>query len=138
IDFSRDERKLGGSSLAQVLNLLGNETPTIKDDAYFVRAFNAVQQLIKQEIALAGHDISEGGLITALLEMAFSVPDVVHAAELGNADKDIVRTMFSENPGVLLQVADESSAKRILSQANVDFVVLGKVTGKRSLNIRSG
>jgi phosphoribosylformylglycinamidine synthase len=138
IDFSRDERKLGGSSLAQVLNLLGNETPTIKDDAYFVRAFNAVQQLIKQEIALAGHDISEGGLITALLEMAFSVPDVGLEVELGNADKDIVRTMFSENPGVLLQVADESSAKRILSQANVDFVVLGKVTGKRSLNIRSG
>jgi phosphoribosylformylglycinamidine synthase len=97
IDFSRDERKLGGSSLAQVLNLLGNETPTIKDDAYFVRAFNAVQQLIKQEIALAGHDISEGGLITALLEMAFSVPDVGLEVELGNADNDIVRTPGSSS-----------------------------------------
>ena len=58
-----------------MLNLLGNEVPTIKDDAYFVKAFEAVQQLIKKELVLAGHDISEGGLITALLEMCFASPD---------------------------------------------------------------
>ncbi len=34
IDLSSDNRKLGGSSFAQILNLLGDEVPTIKDDAY--------------------------------------------------------------------------------------------------------
>src|SRR5690606_474284 len=35
IDFSRDARKLGGSSFAQIINQLGNEVPTVTDAAYF-------------------------------------------------------------------------------------------------------
>ncbi len=71
IDFSGDSKKLGGSSFAQILNLLGDEVPTIKDDAYFVTAFEAMQQLIKSDLVVAGHDISEGGLITALTGNVF-------------------------------------------------------------------
>ncbi len=71
IDFSQAARHSGGSSLAQILNALGNETPTVRNDEYFGKAFNAIQQLIREELILAGHDISEGGLITALLEMCF-------------------------------------------------------------------
>ena len=40
--------KLGGSALAQVLNKLGNEVPTIKDSEYFADAFNAVQDAIQK------------------------------------------------------------------------------------------
>src|SRR5690606_8900604 len=55
IDFSSDERKLGGSSFAQILNLLGDEVPTIKDDKYFAQAFEAVQELVRKELIVAGH-----------------------------------------------------------------------------------
>ena len=72
IDFSFDTMKLGGSALAQVLNKLGNEVPTIKDSEYFADAFNAVQDAIPKGLVLAGHDISAGGMITALLEMCFA------------------------------------------------------------------
>jgi phosphoribosylformylglycinamidine synthase len=66
--FSFDAHKLGGSSLAQVLNKLGEEVPTVKYPEYFRDAFNTVQELINCDLVLAGHDISAGGLLTALLE----------------------------------------------------------------------
>lgn len=136
INFSKDTFKLGGSSFAQVLNLLGNDTPTVRDDAYFARAFNAVQKLIKEEHILAGHDISEGGLITALLEMTFSVPDVGLNIDLSAFNDDLIQILFSENPGLILQVKDEKAATDILSQVNIDFTRLGEVTDQRKLNIK--
>lgn len=137
IGFSKDTFKLGGSSLAQILNLLGDETPSVKDDAYFARAFDAVQSLIKQQAILAGHDISEGGLITALLEMTFSVPDVGMELDFTGWDDDVVKILFSENPGVIVQVGDEARAKDMLASANVECVVIGHVTNKRTLQIKS-
>ncbi|MGA9637771.1 phosphoribosylformylglycinamidine synthase, partial [Flavobacterium sp.] len=72
INLSQDEFKLGGSSFAQTLNKIGTEVPTIKDSAFFKRAFNTVQELIGDNQILAGHDIGSGGLITTLLEMCFA------------------------------------------------------------------
>ena len=137
INFSRDEYKLGGSSLAQVLNLLGNEVPTVRDDAYFAKAFNTVQTLIKQGLVLAGHDISEGGLITALLEMTFSVPDIGMSIDLTPLNEEPLRVLFSENPGVILQVSDEAGIKDLLLTSGIACVVLGEVTNRRTLQITS-
>jgi phosphoribosylformylglycinamidine synthase len=72
IDFSFDTLKLGGSVLAQTLNKLGDDVPTVKDAEYFKAAFDSIQELITKNLILAGHDISEGGLMTALLEMNFA------------------------------------------------------------------
>ncbi|MBT1699332.1 phosphoribosylformylglycinamidine synthase [Fulvivirgaceae bacterium PWU4] len=137
IDLSRDEFKLGGSSFAQVLNLLGNEAPTIKDEAYFAKAFGALQQLIKQGNILAGHDISEGGLVTVLLEMCFSVPGIglnVSIKDLGN---DSVKALFSENPGVVIQVASESAVASVLGNAQVSYKVIGELTHERTVKVTS-
>lgn len=138
INFSKDTFKLGGSSFAQVLNLLGNDVPTVKEDVYFARAFNAVQKLIKENLVLAGHDISEGGMITTLLEMTFSVPDVGMDINLSAWNDEIIKILFSENPGIILQVSDDRAVKDVLSQANVDVVILGEVSEKRTLQINSG
>ena len=72
VDFGKSGQKLGGSALAQVVNGLGTETPTVTDPAYFAKAFNAVQKLVAEGKVLAGHDVSAGGLITCLLEMNFA------------------------------------------------------------------
>jgi phosphoribosylformylglycinamidine synthase len=136
INLSKDDFKLGGSSFAQVLNLLGNEVPTIKDDGYFVAAFETIQQLIKQDLILAGHDISEGGLITALLEMCFAVPDVGLTLNLNLAGKDLVTVLFSENPGLILQVEKEKEVLSILDSNKITYQILGHVTHERSVTIR--
>ncbi|MDE5726497.1 MAG: phosphoribosylformylglycinamidine synthase, partial [Duncaniella sp.] len=94
IDFSSDEMKLGGSAFAQMMNRLGDEAPTVKDPARFVAAFDAVQTLVKKNLLLAAHDVSAGGLITALLEMTFA--NVEGGFELDTAafaEKDLVKIL---------------------------------------------
>ncbi len=132
IDFSKDTKKLGGSSLAQIVNKLGQETPAIKDAAYFAKAFTTVQQLIQQNLVLAGHDISSGGLITTLLEMCFPSPNIGISItkKLG---ADLVLELLSENPGLVLQV-DNAEAEKFLTANNIYFEVLGEVTNTRTLS----
>ncbi|MCW5911713.1 MAG: phosphoribosylformylglycinamidine synthase, partial [Cyclobacteriaceae bacterium] len=135
IDFSKDNFQLGGSSFAQVVNQLGTTAPTVTDEKYFIAAFEAVQQLIKQGFVLAGHDISAGGLITALLEMCFPTPGTginISVSELGN---DLVKVLFAENPGIVLQVSRAESAQQILKQHQVEYTVLGEVTANRQVTI---
>jgi phosphoribosylformylglycinamidine synthase len=62
-----------GSSFAQTLNTIGKDAPTIKDAAFFKRAFNTIQELILEDNILAGHDIGSGGLITTLLKCVLPI-----------------------------------------------------------------
>ncbi|MFB9898561.1 phosphoribosylformylglycinamidine synthase [[Hallella] seregens] len=111
IDFSFDRLRLGGSALAQTLGKIGSDVPTVKNPEYFADCFNAVQELIKKGWIMAGHDISAGGLIITLLEMTFAnVEGGMHvnlhdvAPESGD---DVVKMLFAENPGVVIQVSDQ-------------------------------
>jgi phosphoribosylformylglycinamidine synthase len=135
INLSKDEFKLGGSSFAQVLNLLGDEVPTIKDEVYFGKAFETIQSLIKEELVLAGHDISEGGLITALLEMCFAVPDIGLKLNLDLKAKDLITALFSENPGLILQVEKEKEVIALLEKSEIEFKILGEVVSERKVSI---
>jgi phosphoribosylformylglycinamidine synthase len=136
IDFSSDVRKLGGSSFAQILNTLGDEVPTVKDEAYFIKSFEAIQSLIRSGLISAGHDISEGGLITALLEMCFAIPEIGLTLNLNFSKDDIIKTLFAENPGVVIQLKDEAKALTVLDAAGIRYQILGIVSGDRKLTIR--
>ncbi|MGE0771709.1 MAG: phosphoribosylformylglycinamidine synthase [Cyclobacteriaceae bacterium] len=131
IPFASGEAELGGSSLGQVLNKLGKKTPTVKDAALFVNAFECVQQLVKKDLILAGHDISSGGLLTSLLEMCFPTPGV--GMNVSVDGRDLVTALFNEQPGVVIQTERWSDAKKILDQYNVTCQVLGKVTNERKV-----
>ena len=138
INFSQDKFKLGGSSFGQVLNKVGSEAPTIKDDKKFAAAFNAVQDLIRQDLLLAGHDVASGGLITTLLEMCFA--DVDLSAELNLTklgEKDNVKLLFSENAGIVFQAKDKS-VEDILKEKGVEFIKIGKATEGKDLKIKNG
>lgn len=133
VDLSKDELKLAGSSFYQTLNKIGQETPTVKDAQYFAKAFTAIQDLIEQTWILSGHDISSGGLITAMLEMCFPSNNMgmeVFLDRLGEAD--IIKALFAENPGVLLQVSDENAVQSLLVEADIDYIELASIndTGK--------
>ena len=117
IDFSFDQLRLGGSAFAQSLNKIGDDVPTVQNPEYFRDAFLAIQELINKGLILAGHDISAGGLITTLLEMCFANMDGGMEISLDKfTDHDIVKVLFAENPGVVIQVADKhkSEVKKIL------------------------
>ena len=138
INFSQDTYKLGGSSFGQILNKVGAETPTIKDDKKFAAAFNAVQELIRKDLILAGHDVASGGLITTLLEMCFA--DVDLAAELNLSklgEEDSVKLLFAENCGIVFQAKDKS-VETILKDQEVEFFKIGKATEGKTLKIKNG
>ncbi|MCF6177172.1 MAG: phosphoribosylformylglycinamidine synthase [Victivallaceae bacterium] len=127
---------LGGSSFAQVLNRLGQEVPDVADAGYFRKAFNAVQGLIEQELILAGHDISAGGMITALLEMSFSAGGMSANVDLDVlGENDLLKVLFSETPALLLQVADGAAICKILSEQGIDAQIIGDVVKAPQLTI---
>ena len=136
IDFSFDKMKLGGSAFAQALGKISNEAPTVKDATYFLNAFNAIQEAIDKELILAGHDISAGGMITTLLEMCFANVEGGMNVNLDVlAEGDIVKILFSENPGIVVQVKDKKSFEKLMQTAGVGFACIAKSTDERHIMI---
>ncbi|MEO0469379.1 MAG: phosphoribosylformylglycinamidine synthase [Bacteroidota bacterium] len=113
LPLSSDTFKLGGSSFAQIQNAIGHQTPGIQDPAYFANAFNGVQSLIKEGHILAGHDVSAGGLITALLEMCFADPEAGLKIDLNALESpDLITMLFAENAALLVQAKDQQVENR--------------------------
>ncbi len=143
IDFSFDEQRLGGSAFAQSLGKVGDDVPTVKNPEYFCDAFNAIQELIKRGWIMAGHDISAGGLITTLLEMTFANKQGGLHINLHDlcSDGDVVKTLFAENPGVVIQVSDElkDEFRGFMEDEGVAFAKIGYPTpNDRSLVVKNG
>ena len=139
IDFSFDALRLGGSAFAQSLGKVGSDVPTVKNPEYFRDAFTAVQELVDKGLILAGHDISAGGLITTLLEMCFANREGGMEIDLKNLQEaDMVKLLFAENPGVVIQIADSDKheVKKILDKAGVGYAVIGVPAKGRKLNVR--
>ena len=138
LNLSQDSFKLGGSSFAQILNKVGNEVPTIKNDKKFAEAFDAIQQLVKDEQILAGHDVASGGLITSLLEMCFADVDLAASFDLSPLnEKDSIKLLFNENCGIVFQAKD-ASAEDILKEKNIEFFKIGKVVEGDRVSIQNG
>ena len=135
INLSQDDFKLGGSSFAQIMNKIGNDTPTITNSSFVKSTFNVIQQLIKDDKIVAGHDVASGGLITTLLEMCFA--DTNLGAELDITalnQKDSFKILFAENSGIVFQAKD-NSVENILTKASVEFFNIGKVVEGDTLSV---
>jgi len=136
IDFSFDTLQLGGSAFAQSLNKVGSDVPTVKNPEYFRDAFLAIQQLVNEGLIMAGHDISAGGLITTLLEMCFANTEGGMEISLDKfQNTDVVKALFAENPGVVIQVSDKNApaVKKILDDAGVGYLKIGTPTEERHI-----
>ncbi len=143
IDFSFDEQHLGGSAFAQSLGKVGSNVPTVKNAEYFADAFKAIQQLIEKGWVMAGHDISAGGLITTLLEMTFGNTKGGMHINLHDLcqDGDIVKTLFAENPGVVIQVSDDHKQdfKDFMEEQGVGFAQIGyTIDNSREIVVKAG
>ncbi|MCQ2064917.1 MAG: phosphoribosylformylglycinamidine synthase [Bacteroidaceae bacterium] len=139
VDFSFDSQKLGGSAFAQVLGKVGSDVPTVRNSEYFADAFDAVQELVEKKLVLAGHDISAGGLVVTLLEMCFA--NVAGGLEVSLdklQGKDMVKMLFAENPGIVLQVESKKldAVGQILDGAGVGYAVIGRPSDARTLYVR--
>lgn len=134
--FSKSGFELGGSSFAQTLGLVGTKTPSVPDPDYFKQTFDAIQDLILQELILAGHDISAGGLITTLLEMNFANVKGGLSINLDKFDEDdLIRILFSEKPGIVFQARKTDDLAGKLAAKGVEVISIGEPIKDRQINI---
>ncbi len=136
IDFSKAKLSLGGSALAQVVNRLGDDAPGIQDAGYFKKVFNTIQKLIVDEQIASGHDISSGGMITTLLEMTFPNTEGGLNIDLSELDgDDLTQILFAENPGIIIQAHHNASLEKVLTENQIEFILLGNTIEERSLKV---
>ncbi|MBI3562516.1 MAG: phosphoribosylformylglycinamidine synthase [Gammaproteobacteria bacterium] len=103
IDLGKGQTRLAGSCLAQVYQQIGHVTPDLDDTTALKAFFNAIQTLNQDNLLLAYHDRSDGGLFVTLCEMAFAAHCGVdlHLDVLGD---DAVAVLFNEELGAVIQV----------------------------------
>ena len=126
INLSQDSFKLGGSSFAQILNRIGSDVPTVCDAAYLKKAFDLLQDLIKDRRINAGHDVGSGGLITTLLEMSFAEVNLGANYDLSSLrEQDTVKALFNENIAVVFQA--DASVEAVFTRNNIELFKIGNV-----------
>jgi phosphoribosylformylglycinamidine synthase len=144
IDLGGEKRRLGGSALAQVYDQIGDSCPDVEDIKYLKTVFEAVQGLMDKRLVASGHDISDGGIIVALSEMAFAGNCGVEV-DLPLPPNDTSKlapfaTLFAEELGLLLEV-NRSKLETILSElqaAGVSPSVIGHVTSDPTIKVSVG
>ncbi len=130
---------LGGSAFAQITSQLGNEVPDITYPSYFKECFHAIQKMITNNLLLAGHDISAGGLVSALLEMNFPNRESGMDIDLSMLnEKDPIRILFAETPAVIVQVknSDLDAIHKIAQEFGVTLLSIGRYIQERAIKIK--
>jgi phosphoribosylformylglycinamidine synthase len=145
IDLGMGKNRMGGSALAQCYNQLGDESPDVDDPGLLKACFNAIQDLISEDLILSGHDRSDGGLATTLLEMAFAGNCGIEIAlggqqsEVNNQgpDSESVQLLFSEELGMVIEYMPEheDAIGSKLRAAGVPFQIIGRTTREKRIRI---
>jgi phosphoribosylformylglycinamidine synthase len=124
IDLSKGKQRLGGSCLAQVYKQLGNETPDVDSPETLKGFFNAMQTLVRDEKLIAYHDISDGGLFTTVVEMAFAGHTGVDIdlTKLTSKSGNDVDVLFNEELGAVMQIreSDVDAVHAILAKHGIE------------------
>ncbi len=136
VELGSGNNRLGGSALAQSRSKLGNDCPDMDNPRLLKQGFLAVQQAIKEGVIAAGHDRSDGGLVTTVLEMAFS----------GNCGLDLdlqtsdsaLALLFSEELGLVLECADDkvTELENIFDSFDVSIALLGRTVPEKNITIK--
>jgi phosphoribosylformylglycinamidine synthase len=158
VDLGGGKNRLGGSALAQARGSVGNQSPDVDDPGVLRRAFEVVQGLLDCGVVLAGHDRSDGGLVTTLCEMAFAgncgfdvdltpiapgerVGDDARteATGRGTEGRAALPVLFSEELGLVLEVSAEDAAVvcREMTRAEVPCVLIGRTRREKRIAVRA-
>lgn len=141
LDLANGRRRLGGSAVAQVYGQTGDLAPDLEEPSLLISAFDTVQSLIGDSEVLSYHDVSDGGLLTSILEMGFAgncgMDVIVNSSDLG---VNTVSALFAEELGIILEVssAAEDRVRKILSEASVPCTTVGKTRSDYSVSVSDG
>ncbi|XP_073016823.1 probable phosphoribosylformylglycinamidine synthase, chloroplastic/mitochondrial [Primulina eburnea] len=130
IDLAKGKRRLGGSALAQVFDQIGDDCPDIDDVSYLKIVFNGLQNLIDEELISSGHDISDGGLLVSVLEMAFAGNCGICLNLTSPESCSVFHTLYAEELGLLIEVGKGNldMVLRKLFNFGIAAEIIGEVT----------
>ena len=134
-----DKKRLAGSIFSQVTESQFQETPDIDDMQLLNIMFNTVQGLVAQNKILALHDISDGGLMITLLEMAFTKKVGLDLSLDKLAKDDLNSTFFSEEAGIVIQVAEKffDEITHELTKVGLIATSVGEISSSKEIVISS-
>ena len=107
------EFRLGGSLLSDCLQQGNDVAPDPSDPDYFIDCYEVLREMVEDNVVIAGATVGDGGLLTTLKKMAAATGGKVGAridlSDLmaASRERDIVRILFAEVPGVIIQIRDE-------------------------------
>ncbi|KAH7670802.1 phosphoribosylformylglycinamidine synthase protein [Dioscorea alata] len=136
IDLAKGRRRLGGSALLQSFDQIGNDCPDLDDVSYLKKVFNVVQELLGEKLISAGHDISDGGLLVCILEMAFA-GNCGAELNLSSRGNSLLQLLFAEELGLVIEVSSKNVnvVKQKLEAAGVPSEIIGNVTASQMIDL---
>ncbi|MGO9611888.1 MAG: phosphoribosylformylglycinamidine synthase [Dissulfurispiraceae bacterium] len=148
IDLGQGKNRLGASALAHAYGQVGDDTPDVDHPKLLKNTFHAIQHLIDRELILSGHDRSDGGIITTLLEMAFAGNCGIEIAigheqssdkeSIGANFNDVMSLLFSEELGIVIEFVAEAESEifSVLEYYGVPSQIIGKSLSEKTISIR--
>jgi len=135
IDLGNGCNRLGGSALAQVYCQLGDHCPDVEQPEMLRKAFAMIQELIAGDLISGGHDRSDGGLVTCLLEMAFSGNCGLEVALQG--ESGVFEQLFAEELGLVIEIRPGrlKQVRELLEKAGVPMTVIGTSSPDKRIRI---
>ncbi|MCB1961798.1 MAG: phosphoribosylformylglycinamidine synthase [Rhodocyclaceae bacterium] len=158
IDLGNGANRLGGSALAQAYNTVGEHAPDV-DPAQLDRFFALIQRFRQQDLLLAYHDRSDGGLWATVCEMAFASrcglsllldtvcydpwandvdglekkPDTLK----GRFQDKAIAGLFAEELGAVVQIrrADRARLTAALRDADLGYHFIGEPNDKDEIRV---
>jgi len=136
LDLGEGANRLGGSCLAQVFDQPGGITPDLDFPDRLKCFFNSIQLLSREQLILAYHDRSDGGLLATIAEMMFA-GRLGASLQLPGSEHDVLAQLFSEELGGVIQVAASklAEAHEVLESCGASWVDIGMVEPDDQLTI---
>jgi phosphoribosylformylglycinamidine synthase len=146
IDLSNGAGRLGASSLAQAYNKVGNVAPDVEASKLKI-LFENITKLKADNKILAYHDISDGGVFTTLVEMAFAGRkglDINLQAQKTSVIPDsdpesqsVLAKLFAEEVGVVIQVknSDKKLVESLFENTGIHLCTIARLNSSDEVNI---
>lgn len=121
IDLGTGKNRIGCSALAQVYRQVGHEVPDLEEPQRFKGFVAAILELKRQDLLLAYHDRSDGGLFVTLCEMAFASRCGI-TLNLDGFGARRIAALFNEELGVVIQtrLEDRPRVRRLLKKFGIE------------------
>ena len=158
IDLGNNKNRLGASALAQAYNSVGEHAPDV-DPAQLKQFFALIQRFRQDDLLLAYHDRSDGGLWATVCEMAFAshcglslLLDTVCYDEWmndvdgldkkpdtlkGRFNDKVFAGLFAEELGAVVQIrrSDRARLTEPLRAAGLSYHFIGEPNNKDEIRV---